>query len=505
MRTNDSTARATTPFEQRLLAEVIRRDEEKTGAVTADPAVELAAISAGGDFEARVLARADAVAGRIGLHRTLARVRRTVGTSVAILLLGGVLLGAGAAKATLTPDAAGLVNFYWVLLALLGVHILALLLWLIAIALSPRLAPATPLRPLLRTLLHMLAFPPGRGSASAGALDTWTGIHTGGAMGRWAISSLSHGFWLAALAGMLGTVLLLLSARQFDFVWETTILPERTFVAVTEQLSVLPRRLGLPTPTQVQITASRRAAAERPPAEARGVWSGLLIGSLVAYGLAPRAALLLLAVLLYRRARKGFRLDLNHPGYARLRPLLMPASRRIGIVDPNAVGEQALRPGAMMRRLPVGSQLAVLGLEIEPPGTGWPPPLASKPRDLGIATDRASQEAALKTLAALQRSPMSLLLIASLAASPDRGLARLLREIRAVHHGPLALLLTQSGKASERLGQHAFTERAADWRQLALNAGIDAASVGTLDLDDVAAVRDCLAARDPDGSAEPRA
>jgi len=493
----DLATRAATPFEARLLAEAIRRQEEAAGGEPdADAAIELAAINTGGDFESRVRARADAIAKRNGLHRTLASYRRTAAISVAIVIASGVLLGAGAAQATLTPDRAGLVNFYLVLLTLLGVHTLALLLWLLSVVLSPRLAPATPLRPLLRSLLRTFAISRAGDRPDTGAMATWTNLLTSGAMGRWLVSALIHAFWLAVLLGMLGTVLVLLSARQFDFVWETTILPERAFLSVTERLSEAPRGMGLPAPTREQILASRRDASARPPAEARRLWSGLLIGSLIAYAIAPRAALFLIAMVLGRRARQRFRLDLDLPGYARLRPLLMPSSRRAGIVDPDSAA-YASRSDSLMRRLPVGTQLAVLGLEIDAPASGWPPPLAPRASDLGIVMDRDAQRAALRALAAMQRTPVALLLVASLAASPDRGVGRLLREIRAIHHGPLALLLTQSGGAHDRLGDQAFAERLADWRQLAINAGLAAGSVGTLDLDDIAAVREFLAARDP--------
>lgn len=506
MSMGDLAKRAATPFETRLLAEAIRRQEETTGGEPdADAATELAAISTGGDFEARVRARADAIAQRSGLHRTLASYRRTAAISVAIVIAAGVFLGAGAAQATLTPDRAGLVNFYLVLLALLGVHTLALLLWLLSIVFSPRLAPATPLRPLLRSLLGAFAAPAAKDRPHTSAMGTWTGLLTSGAMGRWLVSALIHAFWLAVLIGMLGAVLLLLSARQFDFVWETTILPDNAFVNVTERLSEAPRGMGLPAPTHEQILASRRDASVRPPAEARRLWSGLLIGSLIAYAIAPRAALFVIAMLLSRRARQRFRLDLDLPGYARLRPLLMPSSRRAGIVDADSAAANAARPDSLIRRLPVGTQLAVLGLEIDAPSSGWPPPLAPRANDLGIVMDRDAQRAALRALAAMQRAPVALLLVASLAASPDRGVGRLLREIRAIHHGPLALLLTQSDSAQARLGDHAFAERLGDWRQLAINAGIAAGSIGVLDLDDVAAVREFLAARDPVNGERPSA
>ena len=480
---------ALSPFQQRLLAEALRRHEKSTEQILSDPVSELAAISMGGDFEARVRTRAEGIADRTGVRQLFAQFDRSIRITVVVLWVIGALLGAAAAKATLTPDSFGLVNFYWVLLTLLGVHTLALLLWFIALVLRPHLAPPTPLRPAVHALMRLIT-PSGKaGSLAPTALTAWSSVISGSAIGRWGISTLIHGFWLALLAGTLGTVLLLLSARQFDFVWETTILPERTFIAVTERLGRLPHQFGLQTPDHSLIVASRREATQRPPPDARRAWSSLLIGSLIAYGMLPRAVMLLLTSLLYRYSRDRFRLDLDLPGYARLRSVLMPSSRRIGVIDADAVASNESSALGASRRLPVAGDVALLGVEIETPHTGWPPPLMRKPRDLGIVTDREAHVVALKTIAELQRAPVSLLLVCSLAASPDRGLARLLREIRTVHHGPLGLLLTQSGKTLNRLGESAFTERLADWRELAAGAGIDARHVSVLDLDDTEALR----------------
>jgi hypothetical protein len=227
------------------------------------------------------------------------------------------------------------------------------------------------------------------------------------------------------------------------------------------------------------------------------MWSSLLIGSLIAYGIVPRALALLLSLLLLRRARTRYRLDVDLPGYARLRSALMPPSRRIGVVDADSSAVAQAQVNAQ-GRLPLAGGTAVLGIEIDDPLTGWPPAIVREARDLGIARDHDALKHALRTLSSLQHAPLALLAVASLATSPDRGVTRLLRELRATHHGPFGLLLTQGGKTRERLGAENCEERIADWLRVAAGAGIERAHVGVLDLDDIDAVRAHHFARESD-------
>ncbi len=482
------------PFRRRLIAEAWRRIED-AGASPIDAAnAELAAVAQGGDFETRVLNRAQALGDSTDLPRALNRFEQALRRAAWVIIGLGILLGATAARSTLNPDHAGLVNFYWVLVALLGVHTLALLLWFVSLLLSGGGQPPTPLRAPFEALAHMLS-PAVSGNVQRSAQSTWMGIVGSGGLGRWGVSALLHGFWLAALGGMLAVTLLMLSARQFDFVWETTILPDEAFIKLTERLQRLPARLGLATLERETIVASRREADRPPPPGARRGWSALLVGSLVAYGMLPRAVLLAVSLLMLRLSRNRYRLDLELPGYAQLRARLMPASRQIGIVDPDTRAAGGRDGEFRAARLPAARETAVLGIEIDPPSTGWPPALTIGARDLGLAADRSDLDTALQNLRTLQNHPLSLLVVCSLAASPDRGMARVLRDCRAIHHGPIALLLTQRSRAALRMGEKACRERESDWRQIAIAAGFDAAHIVVLDLDDAEELRAFLLAR----------
>jgi hypothetical protein len=476
-----------------LFAEAWRRIEDAGGSPIDAANAELAAVAQGGDFETRVMNRAQALADSTDLPRTLHRFEQALRRAAWVIIGIGLLLGATAARSTLNPDHAGLVNFYWVLVALLGVHTLALLLWFVSLLLAGGGQPPTPLRAPFEALAHMLSSA-ASGNVQRSAQSTWTAIVGSGALGRWGLSALVHGFWLAALGGMLGVTLLMLSARQFDFVWETTILPDEAFIELTERLQRLPARLGLVTLERETIVASRREADRPPPAGARRGWSALLVGSLIAYGMLPRAVLLGISLLMLRLSRSRYRLDLELPGYSRLRVRLMPASRQIGIVDPDTQAAAGKAGEFRAVRLPAAREMAVLGIEIDPPVTGWPPALTIGARDLGVAADRSELDAALRSLRTLQSHPLSLLVVCSLIASPDRGMARVLRDCRATHHGPIALLLTQRARTALRLEETACREREGDWRRIATAAGFDAGHILVLDLDDAEELRNFLLA-----------
>lgn len=476
-------------FEDRLLAEALRHYEDTRQPVQ-DPRADLRAVMGGGDFERRVLTRSAAVPVAADLRRALERVARTARLVVGALVLLGLLIGAGAANGALIRDRDGFVNFYWAFVGLLGVHTFAMLLWFIAIFVRPGHLPATPLGGLVRAALDWMGRRSKAQSTLRAALDAWMEVMGQRGTGRWALSTLVHLFWSVVLSGVLVALLVLLSARQYDFAWETTILPARVFVSLTAELGRLPARVGFPVPDAETAAASHLARTPTmPQAATRKAWSGLLLGGVLLYGLLPRLLLLLIAAGLLRRAKYGFRLDLDLPGYARLRAHLLPGARRTGVVDhEDAAGEGAGTPRLHRAVRGAAGGVAFAGLEVAVPASGWPPPLARRYRDLGRISDRDAQHAALATLSDLQDPPPALVVVCSLLTSPDRGLGRFLGQLRDAHRGPLVLLLSGSDKVRTRLGADGASERLGDWRRLASTAGIDAGDVISLDLDDVRAV-----------------
>src|SRR5690606_13908807 len=183
-------------------------------------------------------------------------------------------------------------------------------------------------------------------------------------------------------------------------------------------------------------------------AVARDAWAGLLVGSLVIYGLAPRLVLLLFCLALNARARRAFRLDTAQPGFARLEPRLMPHAVGIGFADsdtgtePERAPTRHGPPGHRVAPEPLGP-VAVLGLEIDDPAIGWPPPLGSSTvLDLGQVESRRGMREALERLRHAKPAPRFVVVVFSLTAVPDRGLLAQLDQIAAVSAVPLGLVLT---------------------------------------------------------------
>ena len=311
-------------FEGRLLAEAIRAREESGTGPVGDPAVDEAAWRVEGGLEEKLVSRAQA-------HRLAPEAREAIGRfRLAMRLACGlgagiaVLAGFATAHGVLSAPAGQAVPFHWALIGLLGVETLALLIW-IALSLWGRVALRAPsLGGLTLAATRRLAGWFERGRSQGPFLQGILAVYARGALARWTLGAITHGLWCAFLLGALAMTLLVLSARQIAFGWETTILSEAVYLPVTQALALLPELVGFPTPSAEEIAASRWDGEGALPIAAAGAWSRLLIGCLLLYGLVPRVALLGLSLALRGRALQGFRLNLAEPFYVRLRETLMP-------------------------------------------------------------------------------------------------------------------------------------------------------------------------------------
>jgi hypothetical protein len=312
------------------------------------------------------------------------------------------------------------------------------------------------------------------------------GLFAGTGFGRWTVSAISHGLWLAYMLGVLGIVVLLLSTREFTFTWETTILSARSYTTLTRTIATVPALLGFPTPGAEEIAGSRSGVDAATAAGARTVWAGLLLGSLVVYGALPRGLLLVVCLLLARRALHRFRLDTGHPGYARLRPRLLPDSRPTGIVDPDrgpGMGDQPSVPGPRPLALTGDGPVAILGVEIETPAAGWPPAVAGVDWwDLGVVDDRADRRRVAERIRSVVVPPRVVLTVFSLEQTPDRGTALFVESLREIG-AEVAVVLSGGQRLRARGPGGHLARRLEDWRQLAAAAGVAEERVMELDLD----------------------
>jgi hypothetical protein len=500
------------------LAEAVRLHEENRGFLIEDRSAEAAAIAAGGDLQQRIVTRAGALGIAADIKGALSRLNHLFGLTAAGGFLIALALGAGSALAVMASAPPGYAtaaptNFFLLCGSLLGPHAVMLLAWLLAVLILPNRGSGGSL---------------GGGSLGAGILalvrrfSRWTLkqpletaaarafalVMTGSPAGRWLVSALSHGLWFGYLAGCLAMVFVLLSTRQVSFAWETTILSANHYVALTRALATAPGWLGFTAPDAQQIAASQiPLAAVTTSAAADRAWAGLLLGSLLVYGVLPRLVLVLLCLGLGRHALRRYRLDTSRPGFARLQERLLPLAQTTGVIDADQDGPAAAAaPVSLSEAAEAASDLpgpaqvagegpvAILAFETEPPQGGWPEPASGVAwLDCGSIEDRADRARVSARLGAAVRPPRLLVLACSLLTAPDRGVGAFLAELAGTAGVPLGVLLSQGQHylartaGDEAAKAAAVGQRIADWRRIALAAGIPAANVAVIDLDRPAA------------------
>jgi hypothetical protein len=464
-----------TRFRQRLVAESVRLEEDRLGRILDDPAADARAREAGGDFEQRLVTRAEATAqGRrfAGILEGLAQIRFWL-LLVAVLL--ALSAGIGASAAIFGNEAT--VNIGWALAALLGLQLLMLLLWVLFTLYRPRGGGGVLGRAAMAAV-HRLGRRLSRRPESAVVLSASIGLMRRGRLGLWSASALTHGLWAAfCLGALLGSVFAL-SVRQYEFVWGTTLLSEESFVGLVGLLGTPAHWVGWPVP-DVEVVRASRIGLEA--GVGRELWSGLLLSSLLFYGLLPRALLTGLSLLLARRAAARLRLDTSLPGYARLSERLGTHARAIGVLDPRPAEDQAQESEPKPRPAPVHGPVLLIGLELERGSNDWPPRLAGMDWiTLGRADDRSQRRDVLVALRARSAAPGVVLVLCSLARTPDRGAERFFASVRAETEAPVWALLDEGRRLAERGGDRAGRVR--QWRQAAVRGGLD--YVLEADLDD---------------------
>ncbi len=430
---------------------------------------------AGASFAERLAGRARSLAAEWNLGQQVAHARRLLGLTAGVLVALFAILG-GTAALQAFPDSGRPVNFFWLLLVLLGLHLLTLLLWLAGL-LSMRGRPDE--QPTLRALrrgmrllaarLPAAAIPQSAEAVAATSEVTraWLQVHLRGWPGVWRVSRIVHACWLAWLLGGFLVIVLMLGARQYDFVWETTILDEAAFQTLTRGLGAAPDLLGFPVPAAEAVRLSRGGGPAMVAAPFREQWAGLLLGSLLLYGVAPRLLILILCRWLGMRAASHARLDLTLPYYVGLRQTLDPPTLALAPEGSDLAPSDARppEPSRTSRRPP--QEACWVALEVDG-GVSWPPPGVADDQDLGRIDDRRSQQSLLETLAT--RRCAALVAVSELRRTADRGLTRLLGEL-GNGVGPAGLWLVLLATASESASQDGRDKLSA-WYALAARCGI---------------------------------
>ncbi|MCC5861287.1 MAG: DUF2868 domain-containing protein [Gammaproteobacteria bacterium] len=460
----------------RIVAEAVRRHEERAGAPIDEAHAWRQGHQASGGLGPRIVARA--VATRLGAQvaQSLERLRGLAAGATlvaAVLALISGMVAAGVVFGAAATEARGQLNIFWVLSSLLGLQTLLLLVWAVFMGL-PRSRGGVLGQALIGATASLArrANRDGVHALTVVALLGWL-ERTGSA--RWAAGMLTHLLWVAFGVGALLMSVLALTFRQYDFVWGTTLLGEESFVALVAGMGALPSAIGLEVPDAALVSASRIGIESMPAG--RRAWSTLLLASLLVYGIVPRLGLALVCRWRLSRGLRTTGLDLQAPGYQRLAPRLMPVSASLGVVDSAPAGVKAV--GTRGRR-PVTGQGPVLlvWLALEDDCREPLEGLAdARVQVWGSVDDRRAQARLLTELPALAPPPAVVVVVSSLLRTPDRHATTLLAQVHSATPAPVWLVLTGADR-SGGLGIDP-AGRAAAWEAVAARAGIDAMVVET--------------------------
>lgn len=179
------------------------------------------------------------------------------------------------------------INFFYVLLGLLGWHTLTLVLWLIGLNSPSRHFGIYDV---------MNWFRP-KSVIDSEAFDIYQEEFQQNP--TWQIGKIIHRAWLFGLTGSLLALLMLFLFKSYAFVWESTLLSQHHFAMILKGLGFLPGLFGFELPNKMDLPYG-----DIPPARL----AMLMILSVVVYGMIPRLCAYLLC---HINARERFSIDLN--------------------------------------------------------------------------------------------------------------------------------------------------------------------------------------------------
>jgi len=326
------------------------------------------------------------------------------------------------------------VNFFYVLVCLLGFHTIMLLGWLVMTLINQGKQSSN----WFANFVSPSYLIRGKDDVTKAAVDLYERQLQHSGM-RWYLGRFSHQLWLATLTGMLLAIIFLLIVRQYSFSWESTLLSDQALITLTQVLGWLPSMVGFDVPDSTAIVQSRLVTDAMPLTVARQ-WAGLLVGSLLMYGIVPRAIAWAFCALMFRR--KKMRLDIKQPYYQKI---LNFWQRQV--VDVDDFNEVPV-PIAPKAAVSAGKKLVAL-LEYPAEQDNWwqsglnsDSDINSEIENFGIVDDRDDM-ARLKSY--LDSHPVQVLLGIHHKALPDRGTLRKLDQIAAhAKDGLIVQLLSDS-------------------------------------------------------------
>ena len=387
---------------------------------------------------------------RIDSNGALARVLGKIdGRIKGIMMVMSVVWCVSGFLGLFTLLQANVVNFFYVLVCLLGFHTIMLVGWLLLTLMNQGKQSSNWFASFVSPS-HLIRGKDDITQAAVGLYEQQL-QHSGM---RWYLGKFSHQLWLATLTGMLFAIIFLLIVRQYSFSWESTLLSDQALIALTHVLGWLPSMVGFDVPNNAAIVQSRLVTDALPLSVARQ-WASLLIGSLLMYGIVPRSIAWAFCALMFRR--KKMRLDIKLPYYQKI---LNFWQRQV--VDADDFTEVAA-PVAPKATVSAGKKLVAL---LEYPSnteTWWQTDIvvtddnyrADVVENFGIVDDRNDM---MRLTAYLDNHPVQVLLGIHNKALPDRGTLRKLDQI-ATHakHGLIVQLLGNDDVSNELISEADLT------------------------------------------------
>ena len=330
-------------------------------------------------------------------------------------------------------------NFMLILVGILGGNSLMLIIWLISLTQKYRAPTSIPLwlTGSLKDPIHQALL---EHDAQTAAQPPF----------RWIRSRISHQIALCGLLGMFTASLMLLTVRQYQFNWQSTLLTDQHFTHIIHTLAWLPAQLGIPTPSPSIIAAARNHYHSEHAAQ----WGILLLASILCYGIIPR---LIAWLICWQHSRRYHpTLNLAQPYYQNI---IQQWQRQI--ID-DASDYQPDRPAIAPAKIPLNSTGEHWAILLEAPNApdNWHSHILGQDwANKGSINERAELARLINELAA---QPVQLLIGIRAQQTPDRGIIRQIAQLaQAAQHNIIIQLLPSNPQSPTPAEQ----ERRALWHK----------------------------------------
>lgn len=321
--------------------------------------------------------------------------------------------------------AATTVNFFYLIVALLGWHTLSLLWWCASILTKRRatlLSVIFDKISMANTLVNKSLKDDKRLRKTAFLVlnDIQKPVTF------WYISSILHTAWLFGLLGSVVGLLMLFLFKSYQFHWESTLLSEAQFYQLLGIIGFVPAKFGITLPDGIHSSPAQFA------------W--LTIASLMLYGFFPR---LLACMYSHIKARTRFKIDTQDPYFAKLLTYYSQA-----IIDQDDYQAPKAKP---LNQATISDRLIIAALEKPNHAPLW----LSYLHDFGCVDGR---DDITRLLTQADQLSAQICLIISIDTVPDRGILRKIERI-GKHSFGMVVVLSGDDQSHLTAWQFALTER----------------------------------------------